>query len=152
MPETIEEVQCNTVVLERIKKGLRYHIPNSYLAHSVEFRRMEDSALKCMVFTLIAEVLGRTVDRQETTVSHNYISNWWQAFKDRWFPDWLKRQFPVTYTNWSQKVEFKVREEYPHMIHIPEKYTGSVVLRWATEKLFPETFKIDPCREGWESF
>lgn len=25
----------------------------------------------------------------------SYPSNWWQAFKSRWFPVWLKRRFPV---------------------------------------------------------
>ena len=24
-----------------------------------------------------------------------YPKDWWQAFKDRWFPKWLKRHYPV---------------------------------------------------------
>jgi len=27
-----------------------------------------------------------------------YPADWWQALKDRWFPAWLRRRYPVVYT------------------------------------------------------
>jgi hypothetical protein len=30
----------------------------------------------------------------------NVPSDWWQHFKERWFPLWLKRKFPVRYDQW----------------------------------------------------
>lgn len=32
-----------------------------------------------------------------------YPKDWWQAFKERWFPRWLRRKFPVRWTTWSSK-------------------------------------------------
>lgn len=34
---------------------------------------------------------------QEEDVAH-YPSNWKQAFKERWFPAWAKKKWPVLYT------------------------------------------------------
>ncbi len=33
--------------------------------------------------------------------SVQYPTDWWQAFKKRWFPHWLKVRFPVNYTVWT---------------------------------------------------
>jgi hypothetical protein len=38
-----------------------------------------------------------------------YPEDWWQAFKERWFPDWLKEKYPIKYT----KVVIDVWELYP---------------------------------------
>ncbi len=27
----------------------------------------------------------------------SYPADWWQAFKERWFPKWAKRRWPVEY-------------------------------------------------------
>lgn len=32
-----------------------------------------------------------------------FPSDWWQAFKARWFPGWLLRRFPVRYQVWEVK-------------------------------------------------
>lgn len=32
------------------------------------------------------------------TFEYKYPADWWQAFKERWFPDWAKKRWPVQYT------------------------------------------------------
>ncbi len=39
------------------------------------------------------ELLGKTVIA--------YPANWKEAIKDRWFPDWLKKRFPVQYQSFD---------------------------------------------------
>lgn len=42
---------------------------------------------------LVIQAWGFDVERLE----HKYPSNWKEAFKERWFPAWLKRRYPVKY-------------------------------------------------------
>ena len=35
-----------------------------------------------------------------------YPSDWWQAFKERWFPNWLLGRYPVRYTQIIAKHKF----------------------------------------------
>ena len=44
------------------------------------------------LFTAIYDYLAK----DETLAT--YPSDWWQAFKARWFPSWLKKRFPVRLT------------------------------------------------------
>lgn len=39
-----------------------------------------------------------------------YPINWWEAFKDRWFPKWLKRRYPVR----QKRIEWRaVLRDFP---------------------------------------
>jgi len=38
-------------------------------------------------------------------------ANWFESFKDAYFPDWLKRRFPVRYTNF----EVNIKAWYPEL-------------------------------------
>lgn len=49
-------------------------------------------------------------------ITSKYPSDWWQAFKERWFPNWLLEYYPVKYT----AVKLEARVLYPE-IHFPEK-------------------------------
>src|SRR3990172_2939900 len=40
-------------------------------------------------FTMMLKGLTKDYDRV------SWPADWWQAFKQRWFPWWLKRQFPI---------------------------------------------------------
>lgn len=53
------------------------------------------------------EILGRQLEY----VDVRYPADWWQAFKDRWYPEWAKKRWPVRET-----VTFLIaRELYPSM-------------------------------------
>lgn len=34
---------------------------------------------------------------EQAPVTFTYIDNWWDAFKERWFPAWAKKRWPVKY-------------------------------------------------------
>ncbi len=50
-------------------------------------------------------VWGREMQRQEC----RWPSNWWQAFKERWFPAWALKRWPVQYMAYV----LRARELYP---------------------------------------
>lgn len=50
-----------------------------------------------MVVTLEATVLGSGPWEEDVEWIYPY-EDWWQAFKDRWFPTWLKKRYPVRTT------------------------------------------------------
>lgn len=45
-------------------------------------------------------------------VEFKYPADWWQAFKERWFPAWLLKSYPVIYTH----REFQVKATYPDLV------------------------------------
>lgn len=47
-----------------------------------------------MVMRLSAHIYGRW----EPEDVHEYPSDWWQAFKERWFPEWALKRWPVETT------------------------------------------------------
>jgi hypothetical protein len=47
------------------------------------------------------DVLGQVIDRQD----FEYPADWWQAFKERWFPAWLLKRFPVVRVGYIVEVK-----------------------------------------------
>jgi len=75
-------------------------------------------SLECwdgMGLRLVARIWGETID-----IVH-YPSTWWDAFKVRWFPAWLKRRFPPRFT------EIKAKALYPK-VSIPSKLSKIVLV------------------------
>ena len=61
---------------------------------------------------LVQPVWGREAKRQEC----KWPADWWQAFKERWFPAWAKARWPVEY----HTEVMTVRELYP-ALRMPDK-------------------------------
>jgi len=60
--------------------------------------------------TLKRRVLGQTLGEKIV----RYPRNWKEAFKERWFPNWLKRRFPVKYQEYDALVVFpQLLQKYP---------------------------------------
>ncbi len=68
------------------------------------------------------QVLQRTIKWPDT---------WWDAFKDRWFPDWLKDRYPVTW----RMYDFDARFLYPSINHPDDKFR-SVIYTNVSAKLY----------------
>ena len=50
-----------------------------------------------MTVSFIQDDLTDVFDDAPSTVALSYPANRWQAFKDRWFPRWLEKLFPVKF-------------------------------------------------------
>lgn len=58
-----------------------------------------------------------------------YPADWWEAFKDRWFPSWLKRRYPVKmkYIAWRAvlaNIPIKDQEVRVHMFDASDYMIG----------------------------
>ena len=71
-----------------------------------------------LVVTMKASIFGEQVLYEEV----RYPKDWWQAFKDRWFPLWAKKRWPPKFTLRT----FDARFVYPSIKsdeHQSYKYT-----------------------------
>jgi hypothetical protein len=74
----------------------------------------EDFLADIFVVKMKALLWGELAKREEAT----YPADWWQAFKDRWFPAWAKRRWPVGYVT----VVLDARILYPELkISLPDQ-------------------------------
>jgi len=83
----------NTVELEKIKFGCIQRISKQFLDAACEYQYdfIYDQVEMYMTGFLIGERLP------DITVS--YPKDWWEAFKDRWFPKWLRKRYPIILQN-----------------------------------------------------
>jgi hypothetical protein len=60
-----------------------------------------------IVLRVVQKIYGREMERIEV----RYPADWWQALKERWFPPWAKRWWPVQET----VIDLVARELYPRV-------------------------------------
>lgn len=61
---------------------------------TADFKFQVEQILDDMVFTLSYKCARQDLGTCEV----KYPANWWEAFKERWFPNFLLDYFPVKYT------------------------------------------------------
>lgn len=82
----------NQILLEKYKISLDTAISDDLLdAHASYY---QDCILDEVRFNLTGYLRAQHLDTSEL----KYPSGWWEAFKERWFPRWLLRKYPVKYT------------------------------------------------------
>ena len=80
---------------ESIRISMRSHVDAKMFDASVfTFSSFIDPATRNWVAQFDASVRGTQV-RVETESTCHVPSDWWQHFKQRWFPQWLRRRYPV---------------------------------------------------------
>jgi hypothetical protein len=87
----IETVNLN-VINEAVSRRITHLELN---AANFEVTRLIDEVVGDMVLTLTHR---RAVQHLRESVA-KYPATWWQHVKERFFPEWLKRKFPVVYTH-----------------------------------------------------
>jgi len=95
--------QLETAILERFKVVVRKALTVDELVSldNVELTSKYDDILQALVLELRAYLAS------ERLSGIKYPKDWWQAFKERWFPKWLLKRYPVQYH------EAHVRAFYP---------------------------------------
>ena len=80
--------------------------------HMWDVERHKDQILQRMVYTLKADVYGNVIE------SIRHPKDWKQAFKERWFPQWLLKRYPVEYKEYTLDViipGLKALDNAPYM-------------------------------------
>jgi len=70
--------------------------------YNVTVKMITDQVKDRFLLDMDAFFLGEHVSDHLIT----YPEDWWQAFKDRWFPDWLIKKYPIKLT--VHKFEYKM--------------------------------------------
>ena len=86
----------------------------------LEFSTVADWMSDDIVLRIKQEVWGREVERQE----HQWPADWWQAVKERWFPAWAKKRWPIKYRH----VRILARELYPKMRFEPDAFARTIAV------------------------
>ncbi len=104
-------VPVETVTLERMKLAAFAIVDRELMEHFAIGPQVDISAMDylCDSLTLriVQMVYGRTMEKVEV----EYPADWWQAFRERWFPAWVLRRWPVKKT----VVRLEAKELYPKL-------------------------------------
>lgn len=84
------------LVLRKVVAATRLKLDREMLramAESLEGEAYVDAVSGDVKFYFTAMVNGKG----NRICAAQYPEDWWQAFKERWFPEWAKRRWPVQY-------------------------------------------------------
>jgi hypothetical protein len=121
----MEQVSEREVHLEKYKMIALEYLTPELLAHfgepcKIDITDQQNFRFDEIVMRLVQMVWGREAERQE----HQWPANWWEAFKDRWFPKWAKGRWPIRYS----KCVLTARELYSK-VAMPEREHTIVILK-----------------------
>ena len=81
--------------LKRIQLNVeKFGVQHQLDPKQLEFEGSIDYISNYLVCTLWMKVYGRELEKIEV----KYPSDWKQSFKERWFPSFILKKFPVQYT------------------------------------------------------
>lgn len=95
-----------TVVIEKIRIGMMQSVSAHLIDAAVDIDTLISYEADRVVFSVRGYLWGDEPVIQKTV---KYPSDWRQAFKERWYPKWLLKKYPVKYT----KIELVSQTLYP---------------------------------------
>ena len=101
----MESEKLDEVTLDFIRFGLRSQMPKGVYPLKLEMDRYRDYLHGWVVHEISWMLLGKKIETRK------YPATWWDAFKNRWYPKFLKNRFPV---NWAH---FNLYNICPHINH-----------------------------------
>lgn len=93
MVESLQDVQRH--IAERVAVQTRYAMSSHELHPDIDVKFHLDHIIERIVFDLRTYIMS--MPKQRIEVHRRWPADWWQAFKERWFPAWLLRRYPVKY-------------------------------------------------------
>lgn len=114
------------------------------LRDNLELVEYRDERLRALVLTLTSCVAQNK--KEPIDISEQWPCDWWQAFKERWFPRWALRRWPVRY----KSVELHTHKYQRCCPHIRIKAQGRH-LEFIGQDSFDEDCLFDYNKRPWES-
>ena len=118
---------------------------DSYMAHTLELlvreahfglkgftdenfsiKRLEEYGGTPLRYALRMVVPAEYIN-EEKTATVEYPGTWWQAFKEQYFPAWLKNKYPIQYKRKAETVTCTAYNLYPTLPISICKKCGSTV-------------------------
>jgi hypothetical protein len=89
--------------------------------------RIEDLARTKLLYSVRTLIPAEKLKEETHTVTVEYPGSWWQAFKEQYFPLWLKAKCPIKYKTKSETVTFIAYTLYPKFPAImPERCVDAI--------------------------
>lgn len=104
--DPFDEREILTIQLEKLKALILQPLSAVLIDPQVNFSLYESFVNDDIMMRIKGFVWAEQAQRQEV----QYPANWWQAFKERWFPAWLLERWPVEH----KKHIFDVKCVYPN--------------------------------------
>lgn len=100
-----------------------------------------DTAFDRMLCCL--ETYVHSANAQHVSIHRKWPKDWWQAFKEQWFPDFLKKRFPVKYEKVDVEKAFHTTV-CPHLFTDPQR----THLEWLSVNAPDLSFKPKPLEQN----
>jgi len=128
------ERHMEETILEKIRCNITQYVSKRFL-DDLQFEKIEDEITGRMIYLLKCWVWGKQVCKtvEETTA---IPLTWWDAFKERWFPNFLQKRFPIKY-----KTINTVVRHFHVCPHINQKTTGSHLTFLTSKPIDIEVFR-----------
>lgn len=115
-------VDIEEIILQRIKFGVVEVMDASLLEEIKISDPLFDFVSNSIAIKLKGFVYGIDIGKKESTYygeEVKYPSNWWEAFRERFFPNFWKRKFPIIYN--EIPTEVTVYQDFKNICpHIPK--------------------------------
>jgi len=80
---------------------------------NLKVERIRDFGRTELLYSLHTLIPAENLKEETHTVTVEYPETWWQAFKEQYFPLWLKVECPIKYKTKSETVTFTAYNLYP---------------------------------------
>ncbi len=110
------------VQLEAIRIGLESRISDEMLL-GTSVKVIQDVLYNQVRVAVRGFVWAESESVQRTEIK--YPRDWWQAFKERWFPKWLLEKYPVDYHH----ITVDVKAIYPDFKQALPEYTSRLIVQ-----------------------
>lgn len=130
--EDLEELRWAFKMVERSKGGevpLKvelepYGFVNRRYFTNLEFINLNNLELRQTIGEhMMFELCAWLASEKLASIHVKYPEDWWQAFKERWFPRWLLKRFPVKY----HEERYEARAFYPDVSLPTERHYVRIV-------------------------
>jgi hypothetical protein len=110
-------MSLRTVRLDVFDLATAVRLDAPFMANPIAARAALDELTASVVLSFRARVAGERLK----TETIRFPADWWEAVKERWFPAWAKRRWPVSY----RVVTMEARGLYP-LLSLPQRKDAHV--------------------------
>lgn len=119
--------------LERFEVRSRHGIDRSVAFHGLKFDVIDRMSGE-MFADLSAYVWSEVIQDEAISFKFETPSDWWQHFKERWFPKWALRHWPVVMRMHAQTHQFRTTALFPEFKYEAPPGCGQYVIRTSIER------------------
>ena len=113
-------------ILDILVREKRFAL-GGFAYENLKVDRIKDFGRHELLYSLHTLIPAENLKEEIHTVTVEYPETWWQAFKEQYFPLWLKKKCSIRYKKKSETVKFTAYNLYPKFPRVvPERCVDAV--------------------------